>query len=148
MATGVFKGKGKMYPEVAPAYSRTALAYPRTTLSVPGTSQPMEIDYVSADMMMMIDEAVFTVREVPSWVRPIMSFPVDGQLPEDEAEAQRIQRRSKAYKIINNEMYKRSVIGVLQWCVVSAEGQEMLREIHQGECGHHASSRALVSKAF
>jgi hypothetical protein len=24
----------------------------------------------------------------------------------------------------------------------------MLREIHQGECGHHASSRALVAKAF
>jgi hypothetical protein len=24
----------------------------------------------------------------------------------------------------------------------------MLREIHQGECGHHASSRALVAKVF
>jgi hypothetical protein len=28
------------------------------------------------------------------------------------------------------------------------EGKEMLVEIHQGECGHHASSRALVAKVF
>jgi hypothetical protein len=107
----------------------------------------MEIDYVSTDMM-VIDQALFTIWEVPSWVRPIMVFLVNGQVSADEAEAKRIQRRSKAYTIINNEMYKRSATGVLQRCVESAEGQEMLREIHQGECGHHASSRALVSKVF
>jgi hypothetical protein len=107
----------------------------------------MEIDYVSVEVM-EIDQAVFTAREVPSWARPIMDFMVNGQLPPDEAEAHRIIGRSKAYTIINKEIYKRSTIGVLQRCVESFEGQEMLREIHQGECGHHASSRALVSKAF
>jgi transcription antitermination factor NusG len=107
----------------------------------------MVIDYVSVEVM-EIDQAVFNVREVPSWVRPIMDFMVNGQVPADEAEARRIQRRSKAYTIINNKMYKRSATGMLQRCVESAEGQEMLREIHQGECGHHASSRALVSKVF
>jgi transcription antitermination factor NusG len=107
----------------------------------------MEIDYVSVKVM-EIDQAVFTVREVPSWVRPIMDFMVKGEVPVDEAEAHRIQRRSKAYTIINNEMYKMSATGVLQRCVESEEGQEMLQKIHQGECGHHASSRALVSKAF
>jgi hypothetical protein len=89
---------------------------------------------------MEIDQAVFTIGEVPSWVRPIMDFMVNGQVPTDEAEARRIQRTSKAYTIINNEMYKISATGVLQRCVESAEGQEMLRENHQGECGHHASS--------
>jgi transcription antitermination factor NusG len=128
-----------MYQEVVPIYPRTAPAYPGTVLSVPGTSLPMEIDYVLVDVM-EIDQAVFTIREVPSWVRPIMDFMVNGQVPADESEAHRIQRRSKEYTIINNEMYKRSATGVLQRCVQSAEGLEMLREIHQGECGHHASS--------
>jgi hypothetical protein len=82
VVTAVFKGKGKMYPEVVPTYSGTVL-------SVPGTLQPMEIDYPSADMM-VIDQAVFTVREVPSWVRPIMDFLVNGQVLADEAEARRI----------------------------------------------------------
>jgi ribonuclease HI len=134
------KGKGKIYQEVV-------LAYPGTALSVLGTSQPMEIDYVLVEVM-EVDQPVFTAREVPSWAQPIMDFLVDGRLPADEAEARRVMRRSKAYIIINKEIYKRSATGVLQRCVESAEGQEMLWEIHQGECGHHASSRALVSKAF
>jgi hypothetical protein len=136
-----------MYQEVVPAYLGTAPAYPGTALSVPGTLQPMEIDYVSVEVM-EIDQAIFTAREVPSWACPIMDFLVNGQLPMNEAKAHRVMRRSKAYTIINKEIYKRSATGVLQRCVESAEGQEMLREIHQGECGHHASSRALVSKAF
>jgi hypothetical protein len=106
------RSKGKMYQEVVPVYPGTAPAYPGTDLSVPGTSQPMEIDYVSIEVM-EIDQPVFTAREVPSWARPIMDFMVNGQVPADEAEAHRIQRRSKAYTIINNEVYKRSTTGVL-----------------------------------
>jgi ribonuclease HI len=141
------KGKGKMYQEIVPVYPGTALAYPGTDPYVPGTSQPMEIDYVSVEMM-EIDQAIFTVREVPSWARHIMDFLVDGQVLADETEARRVMRRSKGYTIINKELYKRSATGVLQRCVESVEGLEMLREIHQGECGHHASSRALVAKVF
>jgi ribonuclease HI len=125
------KGKGKMYQEVVLAYPGIAPAYPGTALSVLGTSQPMEIDYVSVEVM-EIDQPVFTAREVPSWARPIMDFMIDGQLPADEAEAHRIMRSSKPYTIINKEIYKRSAMGVLQRCVESAEGQEMLWEIHQG----------------
>jgi hypothetical protein len=63
-------------------------------------------------------------------------------------EARRIQRRAGAYTIINSELYKRSVSGIFQKCIKPEEGIELLREIHQGECGHHAFSRALVAKAF
>jgi hypothetical protein len=52
------------------------------------------------------------------------------------------------YTIINSKLYKRSVLGIFQKCIKPEEGIELLREIHQGECGHHASSRALVAKAF
>jgi hypothetical protein len=141
------QGKGKMCQEVVPVYPGTALAYPGTDPSVPGTLWPMEIHYVSVKMM-VIDQVVFTIREVPSWARPIMDFLVDGQVPADETEAHRVTRRSKGYTIINKEIYKRSATGVFQSCVESAEGLEMLREIHQGECGHHPSSRALVAKVF
>ena len=98
---------------------------------------------MSADMM-DVDEEIFPVRPVPGWAQRIMSYMIDGTLPEDPTEARRIQRRSKAYTIINMELYKRSVTMVLQRCVDPEEGREMLLEIHQGECGHHACSRALV----
>jgi hypothetical protein len=54
----------------------------------------------------------------------------------------------RAYTLINSELYKRSVSGIYQKCIKPEEERELLREIHQGECGHHASSRALVAKAF
>ncbi|KAK1678423.1 hypothetical protein QYE76_039271 [Lolium multiflorum] len=59
-----------------------------------------------------------------------------------------IERRAKAYTIINHQLYKRSVSGVFRRCIEPIEGIELLREIHQGECGHHVSSRAIVAKAF
>jgi hypothetical protein len=71
-----------------------------------------------------------------------------GDLPASEAEARRLQHRVRAYTLINSELYKRSVSGIYQKCIEPEEGQELMREIHQGECGHHASSRALVAKAF
>jgi transposase InsO family protein len=46
------------------------------------------------------------------------------------------------------ELYHRSPSGILQRCISIAEGQELLREIHTGACGHHAAPRALVGNAF
>ena len=38
--------------------------------------------------------------------------------------------------------------GVFQRCISPKEGREILREIHKGDCGHHASSKSFVAKAF
>jgi hypothetical protein len=91
--------------------------------------------------------SVFHIREIPSWAEPFSNYLITGDLPQDEAEARQIQRRAGAYTIINSELYKRSMSGIFQKCIEPEEGIELLREIHQGECGHHASSRALVAKA-
>jgi hypothetical protein len=32
-------------------------------------------------------------------------------------------------------------------CIPQVDGIEILREIHEGECGHHAAARSLVAKA-
>jgi hypothetical protein len=92
--------------------------------------------------------SVFYIREIPSWAEPFSNYIITGDLPKDEAEARRLQCRAQAYAIINSELYKRSVSGIFQKCIELEEGLELLKEIHQGECGHHASSRALVAKAF
>ena len=63
-------------------------------------------------------------------------------------QARQVLRRSKAYTIINSELYKRSATGVFQRCVEPAEGRRLLEDIHKGECGHHAASRSIASKAM
>ncbi|XP_073353818.1 uncharacterized protein [Aegilops tauschii subsp. strangulata] len=94
--------------------------------------------------------AILTEEEVtaPSWAQPILKFLVSRELPADEISARLVQRRAGAYAIINRELVKRSVTGVFQRCVEPEKGVAILKDIHQGECGHHAASRSLVAKAF
>jgi hypothetical protein len=37
---------------------------------------------------------------------------------------------------------------VLQQCFTPQKGQDILKDIHAGVYGHHASSRAIAAKAF
>jgi hypothetical protein len=50
--------------------------------------------------------------------------------------------------MLQGKLYKKSITGSLQRCVTPQEGQEILKDIHVGVCGHHASSRAIAAKAF
>jgi hypothetical protein len=82
------------------------------------------------------------------WMQPYLAYMVNKTLPEDTVQAKRIIRRSKAFIVLQGKLYKRSITGVLQWCVTPQEGQEILKDIHAGVCGHHANSRAIAAKAF
>nr|XP_020148655.1 uncharacterized protein LOC109733854 [Aegilops tauschii subsp. strangulata]XP_045087295.1 uncharacterized protein LOC123494880 [Aegilops tauschii subsp. strangulata] len=92
--------------------------------------------------------AVMTVVEAPSWAQPILNFLVSGELPADEISALQVQHRAATYTIVNRELVRRSLTGFFQRCVELEKGKAILKEIHQGECGHHAASRSLVAKAF
>ena len=81
----------------------------------------------------------------PTWTQPFLAYMLRKELPEDTTEARQIVRRSKAYTIINGELYKRSTSGVFQRCIAPEDGRCILLDIHQGICGHHASSRSLVN---
>ncbi|XP_020194278.1 uncharacterized protein [Aegilops tauschii subsp. strangulata] len=72
--------------------------------------------------------AVFAAVTTPSWALPISEFLENGVLPMDETET--------------------CSTGVFQHCVEQDQGIEILLDIHQGECGHHAASWSLVAKAF
>jgi hypothetical protein len=79
---------------------------------------------------------------------PYLNFLERQALPADEAESRMIVRCCKSFVIINRELYKCSVLGVFQRCVQPEEGRNILYDIHDGECGHHASARSLVANAF
>jgi hypothetical protein len=83
-----------------------------------------------------------------TWMQPYLAYMVNKTLPEDTVEAKRIIRRSKAFIVLQGKLYKKSITGVLQRCITPQEGQEILKNIHAGVCGHHASSRAIATKAF
>src|SRR3954469_13505248 len=82
-------------------------------------------------------QLVAALHVIPDWTVPYLSYMTWGELPEDETLARQIVRRSKSMTIVNGELYHCSVIGAFQRCVSPAEGQEILREIHEGDFGHH-----------
>jgi hypothetical protein len=131
-AAGSTKDSGAAVSRPAPTAGQPDKA---DTSTDPGTADPLVA-------------SVFHIREIPSWAEPFSNYLITGDLPKDEVEARRLQCHAQAYTIINSELYKRSVSGIFQKCIEPEEGLELLREIHQGECGHHASSRALVAKVF
>jgi hypothetical protein len=82
------------------------------------------------------------------WTKPYLAYLIQGELPEDTIHHRQIMWCSKAFTIINGELYKRSTTGVLQRCIAPEDGIARLRDIHEGTYGHHASSRTLIAKAF
>ena len=85
---------------------------------------------------------------IAPWTEPFLAYLNRQETPEDQNEARCIIRRSKAYKVHEGELYKKSTTEVLQRCISEEEGRNLLAEIHAGLGEHHAAARALVSKAF
>jgi hypothetical protein len=84
------------------------------------------------------------------WQTPYLQYLRRGELPLDQAKARRLARRAKSFVLLGDgkELYHRSPSGILQRCISTAEGQELLQEIHSGACCDHAAPRALVGNAF
>jgi hypothetical protein len=85
-----------------------------------------------------------------TWMQPYLVYMINKTLPKDTntIKARRIIWRSKAFVVLQGKLYKKSITGILQRCVTPQEGQDILKDIHVGVCGHHASSRAIAAKAF
>jgi hypothetical protein len=55
---------------------------------------------------------------------------------------------AKAYQIIGEELYEKSVTGRLLHCLSKDKGKDLLTQIHAGACGSHISARDLAAKVF
>ena len=85
---------------------------------------------------------------IAPWTEPFLAYLTRQEPLEDQNEARRIVRRSKAYRVHEGELYNKSTTGVLQRCISEEEGWNLLAEIHAELGGHHTAARSLVSKAF
>ena len=79
---------------------------------------------------------------------PIVSFLLDGHLPQDTNEARKIRKRAARFTVLNNTLYKRGFSMPYLKCVDQDEAKYILDEIHEGVCGDHAGPRSLVSKVI
>ena len=71
-----------------------------------------------------------------------------GMLSEEEEDMERVARQATAYCIRDGELYRKRPNDVSLRCISREQGRELLADIHDGDCGHHSSSRTLIGKVF
>jgi hypothetical protein len=95
-----------------------------------------------------LEPRVNNVIQGKDWHAPIMPYLRHYYEPNNTIEHTRMQQRARSYQIVNNDLYKTSILGPLLRCVSKAEGQEILLEIHTGICKGHIGARALATKVL
>jgi ribonuclease HI len=144
-------GAPSAQPEVPSAQSEAPSARPEVPSARPeAPSVQPEAPTAPEGEALRVEEERGGVTPNQNWQTPYLQYLHRGELPLDRAEAWRLARRAKSFVLLGDgkELYHRSPSGILQRCISIAEGQELLREIHSGACGHHAAPRALVGNAF
>jgi hypothetical protein len=82
------------------------------------------------------------------WMSQIRSYLENRPLADDDAEIERIARKSRMYHLIDGVLYRQGANGMMMRCISKDEGIQLLQDIHSGVCGAHSSWRSIVGKAF
>jgi hypothetical protein len=81
-------------------------------------------------------------------MHPIKMF-LENQPPSDEnAEVERIARKSKQYHLVDGILFRWGTNGMMMKCISREEDIQLLRDIHSGICGSHSSWCSMIGKAF
>ena len=81
------------------------------------------------------------------WRKPIMEY-LRGNIELPNEKEKKMFQRARDYVISEGELFKSGVTSPWLKCISTAEGIELLKQIHFGLCGSHIGFRQLVSKAF
>ncbi|XP_072071792.1 uncharacterized protein [Arachis hypogaea] len=82
----------------------------------------------------------------PSWLDPITNFLEHGKLPDDEKAAKTLRREAAKYATIQGQLFRKGLSQPLLKCLHPDQTDYVLREVHEGCCGHHIGGKALARK--
>ncbi|XP_025647312.1 uncharacterized protein [Arachis hypogaea] len=68
------------------------------------------------------------------------------RLPSDDKLAKTIRREAAKYAIIQGQLFKKGISQPLLKCLHPDQTDYVLREVHEGCCGHHIGGKALARK--
>ena len=97
-----------------------------------------------------ISVMVSTIDRSKIWMEPLIKYLQQNILPESENETRILQKKIKAnwFEFYDGILYKKSYTHPLLKCVSPEEGNYILREIHEGECGIHQGVRTVINKVL
>jgi hypothetical protein len=99
------------------------------------------------EMDLMIIDGAKQQPEV-DWMSPIKTYPDNQPISYDNAEIERIARKSRMYHLIDGVLYKQGANSMMMKRISKDEVIQLLREIHSGVCGAHSSWDSIVGKSL
>nr|XP_025670582.1 uncharacterized protein LOC112770442 [Arachis hypogaea] len=90
--------------------------------------------------------ALHLTESSPSWLDPITNFLEHGKLPDDEKTTKTLRREAAKYAIIQGQLFRKGLSQPLLKCLHPDQTDYVLREVHEGCCGHHIGGKALARK--
>jgi hypothetical protein len=88
-------------------FQQTEIEYNKSTTGSGADKETTE-DTIEPEEVMMVEV---------TWMQPYIAYMVNKRLPKDVVEARKIVQRSKAFVVVQGKLYKKSISGILQWCV-------------------------------
>ncbi|KAK9911758.1 hypothetical protein M0R45_035649 [Rubus argutus] len=88
-------------------------------------------------------EEACTLTISEDWRDLYLAFLIEGTLPANTKDAYRLRNAAKKYFVDGESLYRKGYNGEPLTCLGPAESQQVLQEVHAGECGEHQGKRKL-----
>src|SRR5215216_4136824 len=86
----------------------------------PFTEEPTQpvspTDLTEVEIPAVVDLIIEVLVITPDWTVPYIAYLLRQELPEDEVEVRQIVRRSKAFTVMGEQLFRESATGVAQRC--------------------------------
>ncbi|XP_004292285.1 PREDICTED: uncharacterized protein LOC101302525 [Fragaria vesca subsp. vesca] len=89
------------------------------------------------------EEEVLAVTLADDWRAPYLEFLLDKILPADANLKYKVKKTAARYVVDGGILYRKGFNGKPLRCLGSTESQQVLEEIHVGECGEHQGKKSL-----
>ena len=76
--------------------------------------------------MELVKDLVAELDPPTDWRMPYLDCLLHEVLPADKTEARWLSRRAKSFVVIEGELHKRSLTGILQRCIPAKQGKDLL----------------------
>ena len=83
-----------------------------------------------------------------SWTHTIKDYLTNDVQPVNNIEAEIFRIKASRFVLIDDVLFKKSATCLLQRCLEMEETQQVLQDIHEGDCGNHSRGRNLSFKVL
>ncbi|CAL2277969.1 unnamed protein product [Prunus armeniaca] len=91
-------------------------------------------------------EESFTISFTEDWRAPHLASFINGVLPTNPKHARKLKRTMKRYFINGSTLYRKGFNGEPLKCLGKSEAQQVMQEIHAGECSEHQGMKKLYQQ--